>query len=427
VNFRSGVIAVLASALLLRLAFALWVPVHPTGDALWYHNYATTLASGLGYIELDWSPAIRWMPGWPVFLGALYAVFGDVPRVGMIANALLGAATAGLLVALGTRLFRERIGLLAGALYAVWPGNVYFAATLLSETLFNFLLVASLTLLTRGTCNRVRGSAWWLLGAGLLMGLAALVKPETLVLTPVAVGFLWASLRSVRELAPRACLVCLMVFLALVPWVYRNYRAFDRLVVTTASGGINAWLGHRPGASGGQDVLLARAYRKRHQQDTWLETSFAVDAAGWRDAWEFARENPGEELRILLRKLWLTYGSDDAAVRFLRGLGMREGLISASLQRRLEWVANLFWCGVMVLALTGLITVRSWRPPTRVLVVGLPGAWLVVHLIFIGGARFHVPETLAYSLAAACGIEWIAQLWRRASVRVFQWTSPDSS
>jgi len=59
--------------------------------------------------------------------------------------------------------------------------------------------------------------------------------------------------------------------------------------------------------------------------------------------------------------------------------------------------------------------VRVWPHEARVLLFGVPLTWLCLHLVFLGGTRFHVPETLAYALFAACGIDVLARTagrWR---------------
>jgi hypothetical protein len=114
---RASALGVLGLALGVRLAFVLWVPGAPTGDGFVYVLYAHSIERGDGYTNLDGSPGILWMPGWPAYMAALYSVFGPGGRVVLISNALLGAATALLVAALGARWFGRRIGVVAGVLY----------------------------------------------------------------------------------------------------------------------------------------------------------------------------------------------------------------------------------------------------------------------------------------------------------------------
>ena len=90
---RKPSLALYAAALLPRLAFVLWAPGEPAADGQFYHAYGEHIARGWGYIDVDGSPVVRWMPGWPLLLGGLYALFGSGTRVALLANAGLDAAT----------------------------------------------------------------------------------------------------------------------------------------------------------------------------------------------------------------------------------------------------------------------------------------------------------------------------------------------
>jgi hypothetical protein len=103
---RRSATALFGGAFLLRLAFVLWAPGEPSADGIFYHAYGDSIARGWGYIDVDGSPVVRWMPGWPLLLGGLYRLFGTSTLVAMLANAVLDAVTALLVGVLGARLFR---------------------------------------------------------------------------------------------------------------------------------------------------------------------------------------------------------------------------------------------------------------------------------------------------------------------------------
>jgi 4-amino-4-deoxy-L-arabinose transferase-like glycosyltransferase len=387
---------IFALALALRAGFVLWAPGVVSGDGLWHNARAVGIAGGVGYVNLDGSPSIAWMPGWSLLLGGLYALFGVHLALGFATNALLGAATSVMLAALGARLFSPAVGILAGALYAVWPGNVYYTATMMSETLFNALLVGCLLLLGVATGPRCGRPGRWVAGAGAAFGGAALTKAEPLILAPVLVTCIALGPWSGRRRVGLAALFLLVTAAALSPWVVRNYLHFDRILVTTGTGPANAWLGHHEGAGGGQSLATANVqarYLREHPE-----------ASGYRLAWEFARRHPHEELRLAWKKLVLTYGSDDDAVTLIRGVRPRKRRnITPRAEWRLRRLANGYWAAVAVLALVGLSGVRGWSRRARLLVLGVPACWLLVHLLFIGGSRFHVPETPCIALAAGAG------------------------
>lgn len=403
-----GALAIGCVGLALRLAFILWAPGEVTGDARWYHTYASFLARGMGYVELDGSPAVQWMPGWPLLLAAVYSLGDALPRVGMTLNAVLGGATAGLLTLLGARLFDRRIGLVAGGLYAVWPGTIYFAATLMNEVAFSFFLVASLTLLAEGTAPGRRATRWSAT-AGLCFGAAALIRAEPWVLAPVVGLFLWTSLGALPAATRAGAAFALGAALVVAPWGVRNHVHFDRVLLTSASGGFNAWLGNHAGATGGEMAGHGIRYAEQHRRETRALTTLAIHDAGWRDAWAFVRAEPGEVARLAGRKLRLTYAGDDGGIRMVRGVRRQNGHLAPETYARLVGIANLFWWAALCLAGAGLSTLGHFALPARVLVLGLPAAWLAVHVAFLGGARFHVPEIPAIALLAGCGWDAIAR------------------
>jgi 4-amino-4-deoxy-L-arabinose transferase-like glycosyltransferase len=406
--------AIFAAALLLRLAFVLWAPAEPAADGIFYHAYGQNIARGWGYIDLDGSPVVRWMPGWPLLLGALYSVFGTSTLVAVLANAAFDAATAALVAVLGARLFHRRVGLVAGGLYAFWPGMVFLCATHMSEPLFNLLLVGTL-LLTATACEAGSRRTVRFGAAGLCLGATALVKAEPLVMSPAILLTLWLTRRSNADFLRAGAAVFLATAAVLTPWTIRNYVEFDRFLPTAASGGIGVYLANHPGATGGQDLRANRALQKLFRRGNAAETAIARNDAGWRDAWAFVRANPDEELRIVANKLRITYLGDARGAKLVRGLGPEANWhVGAAAWRRLRLTADSYWFAMLALALVGIGTLRSWKPAAApLLLLGVLAPWFCLHVVFLGGPRYHVPQIPALALLAACGVDAIAAATRQ--------------
>ena len=414
-------IAVGLAGTAIRLAFVLWAPGGMRGDALFYDQLALGILEGRGYLEPDGSPGILRMPGWPAFVAALYAVFGVSVRIPLIANAVLGGATVGLLGALGARLLGRRIGLLAALLYAVWPGNVYYAAVLMTETAFTFLLVLFLSLLALAGAPETRRRGPWFAAAGLVLGLCAYVKAEPLILAPVVLLYVWTIERAPGPFLRNAALTLAVTAAVLVPWSLRNHAALGRYLPLSGNGGGIAWLGNHPGATGGVDRLAESRYAREHRGATFAESVLMRNDAGWGDAAAFVRDHPAEWLAVVGRKLRITYATDSHGALYVRGMmGDRklnrlpgrvplDGFIPLATQRRLATAANAWWYAILACAALGATRVGSWSMPTRVLVLGPVGAWLLIHVLMTGSPRFHFPETPALALLAAAGID---RLWR---------------
>lgn len=407
-----AVLWVAGVALALRVAFVFWAPAGLVSDADFYHGHALALLNGNGYTNADGSLAVLWMPGWPAFLAALYSVFGPLVRAAQLANALLGAGTAALVYLLGVRLFDRRTALVAGALYAVWPGVVFYVAVLFSETLFTAMFTSAILLTVIAAQT---GRAAWLAAAALALALTLWVRSEPIAFLPVFAWFLARARGSWRRGALEAGLLAAVMLAGVAPWTLRNARAFGQFVPTSANGGAVFYEGNHAGAPGGNDLPFSLEFRARFAHLPLGEGDVARGAAGWREGLAFVRSNPGEALRIGGRKLAVTYATDDRAPVLIRGFeGPRRileshyvplrGYLPESSMLWMQRIANGFWYVVLALALVGAWRVRSWPAETRVLVPGLLGTWLAIHFAMIGGARFHVPEAPLLALVAGAGL-----------------------
>jgi len=336
-------------------------------------------------------------------LAALYGVFGVVPAAGMVANACFGAATAGVLVVTGGLLFERRVGLGAGLLWALWPSNVYYTATLFTEPEFTFVIACWMAALAAAARDVGGRRTAWLCIAGLTLGLAAMIKAEPLALVPVELLFLWSIRRNVGDFLRAATIVGLATALVVLPWTYRNYALFGRVIVTSASGGIVTW----PGAHSMPDRSYQETadYMAKHRRSSYAETLFATRDVGWRDAWSFIRTEPAQWLSVQRAKLVATYATDDAGADLVRGdRPSVDPFLSPSMHAWLQRIANVYWWAMLALVAWGLRTVPSWWLPARVLVVAIPATWFVMHVLTLSGPRYHAPETLALALLAARGL-----------------------
>jgi len=408
-------VGLVALGLAIRLLYVGWAPHVPWADGRFYHLYAVSMSHGSAYINVDGSPAIRWMPGWPLLLSGLYRLFGANASVGMWANALFDSIAIGFVAQLGARLFNARCGLIAAGLFAIWPGLVFYSATLYTEPLFNLAFTAALTTLVVASGADERRTLWFA-ATGIAFGLCGMIKPDPLTFLPVVLAFVWMRRRSSADFIKHSIVLAVAVAAVFTPWVVRNYTLFDRFIPLSASGGISAHLVFYPGATGGQNHVANSALNRYYRRADSAQTSLARMDAGWSDAARFIRENPGEAARIVLNKFRITYGGDSQAVRTTRGAGTEaEWNISRKAWQRLSVLADSFWFAMLALAAFGITRLLRWPPASAVLTLGLLATWYGLHVLFLGGQRYHVPEAIAYSLLAGVGIDWLIRRPDRGS------------
>src|SRR5262245_18635997 len=161
-------------------------------------------------------------PAYPAFVAPLSAL-GGVRSV-LLAQCLLGAAATGLLFGVARRLGLTPAGAtVAALLWALHPALVVFDCLLLTESLFNVGVVASLWLAAR-SANPTGHT-----GAGLLLGLTGLVRPLGLFFLPSLLAVGW---RGQRRWLSAACLVAAAVAPS-AAWALRNRAAGEGLRVSS--------------------------------------------------------------------------------------------------------------------------------------------------------------------------------------------------
>ncbi|HEU4401617.1 MAG TPA: tetratricopeptide repeat protein [Candidatus Polarisedimenticolia bacterium] len=230
-------------------------------DSQVYDAWARAIAGG------QWlgSEAFYFPPLYPYLLAVAFRLFGHSFILIYLGQAFLGLINIALIHAIGSRTCGPRVGLLAAAGAALYAPLPFFETKLLTTTLGLTLDLVALWLLVRAE-DRSRagggGTAWLL--AGLLIGLAAVCLPATVILALLYAGALTlkalvargggAEKGSARG-APAAALLLAGTFLGLSPVLAHNlYVAGDPLLLS-GQGGITFYQGNHKGALGLYSVV----------------------------------------------------------------------------------------------------------------------------------------------------------------------------
>lgn len=233
-------VVVFAAALVLRAGWLVrqGPPPPPAGDAAEYHSYATSLAATGRFEREDGARATR-MPGYPLFLAAVYSVAGPSPRAAHWVQCVLGALTCLLIYLWALQALRPPWALACGLAAAAYFDLIAPTGWLLTECLYGFLLAGSFFVLS---CEAIPGPARGVLG-GICLGAAYLVRPE---ITPFAAAILAAAPWLYRRLSKRDALAGLAALAVIASlWVGRNALVLRRFVPTNTVGGFNLYLGLR--------------------------------------------------------------------------------------------------------------------------------------------------------------------------------------
>jgi 4-amino-4-deoxy-L-arabinose transferase-like glycosyltransferase len=236
-----GALAVLliAAAFVLRLAYVDATPDYTLRhDAVDYDVHARSIAQGEGFSKTlaHGRPTAFRPPGYPFFLGAVYHVFKadrdpvkERARVARIAQAFVGTALVALVGVIAAQLWGSVAALVALGLAAIYLPLILVGGAVMSEPLFDVLMLASLAAVLAYRRSRHRYA--WALLAGVLGGLAALTRAQALILLiPLAIA-VWdrRPWRARAALGPPLVLV-LAALLTITPWTIRNARELHAFV-----------------------------------------------------------------------------------------------------------------------------------------------------------------------------------------------------
>lgn len=391
--------AILITALGVRLAYLYQAVDTPLFDVLlidseFYDRRARAIVAG------DWlgDQPFFMNPLYPYFLAAIYALFGaEYWWVGLV-QAVLGTGSCYWIYALGRKLWRPPIGLLAAGMAAVYQPYVFYDGALLTAAPITFLNLAALYCLAHA-----QGAARWLWGAGLLLGLSATARPMVLLFVAVVAGWFVAQWgRRGWRLWGWVVVGCGLVVVG-VAW--RNYYVGGEWLLTTSSAGMNFYVGNHPEANGiyaqvdflpsAEPDLEREAFIREAEARTGRALTPAQASKFWLGAGlRFVGENPLAYLALQGRKLYM----------FWNGVEAQNNL---SLYLARDFVPLLRWC-VLGWGLVVPLAVAGWVASRRSGLLDLYlASYLAACLLFFTSSEYRLPVVPVVLLYAAC---WMAKV-----------------
>jgi len=264
--------ALLLAALVMRGVFLVQLERSGLGGALaldsrFYYDLAHDLSTGgsLGAGALDFNPL------YPAFLVVVFKLFGEgilAPRIVQLAVGLLTIALiywAGMRLVDGSRKggpSGQTTAIIAAFMAVFYNQFMLHEGLILASTLEVFCLTASFAFALAldedlGEEHPLKLGARripsWVSGllVGALCGAGALGRPNLFLLVVVAlpVWLVVRNRRTRRGLVPAAG-VLIGASLFLVPPIIHNARATGRFVPVTSHGGVNFYIGNKPGTTG---------------------------------------------------------------------------------------------------------------------------------------------------------------------------------
>lgn len=324
-------------------------------------------------------------PGYPFILATAYRVAGraalpTVVCLQFLADLLIAFA----LLEMGTRFGNIRAGGAAAVVWLVFPPALVISTWITPETLFSACVIGGLVSIS--VQDRDLGSRRRMIFAGLLFGLATLIRGNTLYL-PLVLAAYWFWRRAFS-----AAIVFLLAFaLPIGMWTIRNWIVLQDPVVVSSSFGA---------------AFLQGSDEKLYQNKT---TEYP---ALFRDAEVAGIHKPAIETGSNINRWMYRIGMRNYQSRLenqgipavLGQLARKLGymwFLTESGSRKAE--AILFLCALAVVPL-GLWELWTWlwaADAARRVPAITVGFWIAIHLLVVPIARYTVP-ILPVILLAAC-------------------------
>ena len=347
-------------------------------------------------------PGVLRPPGYPAFVAAtlhlrdvLAAARGvDPARAGadedavLLGQCLVLAATATVIFAFGATVLPPLEAACAGLVFACGPISIALVG-LLSYHVLHVLGLAVGTARLARAARAPGASATGPLRAGILWGIATLVRPVSLILPPFA--FLLARLR--RGGTWRSAVLFTLLFavgmaVPILPYSVRNYNVTGRLVLVNVQAGFQLWGATEDRPQSADDSLswlvLWRQYGitiyRRVTGDAEYDLAVfsahvvELEAAFRRQALSNLRRRPSVYLRNVVDNLGRFCG--DPMASWPTTFASQNSLP----RPRTRWLVSAYSLGLLLLALPGLAR-GLWRRDAS--------AW-TVFLVFCSSATAHV-------------------------------------
>jgi 4-amino-4-deoxy-L-arabinose transferase-like glycosyltransferase len=232
-------------ALLAHVVFLLGLPrgwqLNQSADyATYYEPVAEKLAAG-GGLMLASRPALRYPPGIPLLYAATFRVSDTLHVTRMtglrILEALLITATSVLVSLVAMLIVGWRTALVASALWSTYPFHLWLTRQPDPTSVFSLLLLLSVFLFVRWSSDGRRSVRYGCL-LGLVLGIAALIKPIAIALPAVIVGLAWICVIPCRLRHRALFSLCVVVayLLPLSPWEMWARRVSGQWILLCTNG-----------------------------------------------------------------------------------------------------------------------------------------------------------------------------------------------
>jgi len=422
-------LVIMALAIIIRIIYLIELSHNPgftvpMVDEKWHWLWANEIIEKSFWGEGAYFRA----PFYPYFLAFLSFITSSSIFWSKFLQIFLCGGTAFFIYKLAIHLFNQRVGIVAGIIYAMYGTFLYYEAMFLIPVVYVFFLVWGMYRLIAYKDSLSFKS--WLL-TGIIFGLAAISRPNILLVLPFLAIWLFFNFDKTSSLINRArkpAIVFIGVVLMILPVTIRNIIVTDDFSLISTQGGVNFYIGNNPFADGLTmkmpevdlneslswdqfiPATIAAAQREKGRSLTEAEASSFWTAK----AVDFILSNPGKFLELTWQKfVYLVSGfenSDNSDIYYERG--------KSTLYSALLWNYGLrFPFGLLFpLFILGIYFTRSDFKKLLPLYIFIL-AYIPTIVLFLVTARHRLPLIPFMIIIAAAGVIKVIDLIRQKNIQ----------
>jgi len=311
-------LVIFLTAFIIRLIYIIQARSNPTFyypmiDELWNLNWAKEIIGGNFWGD----DAYFRGPLYPYLLAFFLKISGGSLLVVRIFQALIGSGSAVLVYLLGGKIISKKAGLIAGFAYALYGTIIFYEAMLLIPVLFIFLNLLAVYFLLK--YKGLYEPQKWLI-AGLVLGLAAIARPNILLLVPLFLIWIYVTISDKGDIKKKLTIAAIYLAGLLIPVLsvtLRNYIVTGETILISSQGGVNFYIGNNPDTEGLTMLMpeidlnealpwtdFTQATREAAESEVGHELSASEESSFWtKKALEFIWNNPGQFFGITFKKL----------------------------------------------------------------------------------------------------------------------------
>ncbi len=356
-------------------------------------------------------------PLYGYFLAFLYWVSSGSIFMAKLLQLFLTFGTSFFLIKTTQHLFGKPTSYITGFIYAFYGTLIFYESMFLIPAIFLFLLSYGLyRVLFLSESTTIKD---WLI-TGIVFGLAAIARPNILLVMPFLMLWMLLSLQTSKELIQRIKLplaLCLGLVLVIAPVTIRNVVVTGEFILISSQGGINLYLGNNRDTDGltmlMPDVVLDESVswsefetvtHKSAERQAFKKLTNAEASAFWsKKAVAYILENPTTFLSNVWKKsVYLVSGienSDNGDIYYHR--------TKSKLFSLLVWNKFIYFPFGLLLpfALVGFYVSRNKFKKVLPLYIYLL-LYIPSIILFLVTARHRLPLVIVLIIFAAAGISF---------------------